>query len=74
MSPGPVTKNDCAGEDQQQIIALLRVVTDRLTLLSSKRKFRFKIHKIWSCMPMGPETKNDCADKDQHQIPTLLSL
>jgi hypothetical protein len=62
---------------QQQITALLRVVTEGVVLLSPKRGPHFKTHKYlgknknMAMSPNGTENNNNCAGECQQQITAL---
>jgi hypothetical protein len=74
------TKDNCAGEDQQQFssqssrdtVRCSRVTTSRggVTLFLVEKKVQLKTRKNKN-MVMGHDTKNDCADEDQQQFTGL---
>jgi hypothetical protein len=65
MSPeGHGTKNDCAGESQQQYIQQ----TDLSMPHFKTHKSFEKKKKILSLVPTGPETKTYCAGEAQQQL------
>lgn len=68
MGPvGPKTKNDCAGEGQQEFTSHTVRARPRISLMTHSELWQ----KSLALGPTGPGTKNDYASKTSSSLPKI---